>query len=421
MRSPACVGYGRDRSRRRSKPRRWRSSRAGKTSNERPQTWSAGVSPACRAGETPALRSVEIVSTRFWIVVGIHIGQGVGLNRQGGQFARTLCRGGTARLAHQVGEILGIEMLRVLFRGNGGRDGIAGAEVDAELETGDGHLVVGEQGGAADAGAVDTRAVRAAEVADEQQAIGLDEDTVQFRDTLVIQAQVAVFLAADEDKILVEFNRLAAFEWNELGTHGWSHRLATCRTGAPRSSSGWKDGFTTAYHRSHSLRAIQADSWQLARQLASAGHTAATGRCRRSRLLLASAQLALEPGGLVSLERRLQWLGVVDALSVAPPPVDGVDHGLEIEAHVGIWLEERYPNGGQGLLVMALPNEAGVRLPGASDHQGVRTGRPPIEHGHTLAAAQQVYLHQVHALQHQTLPLAEVEIAPGAAGPLVRR
>ena len=83
-----------------------------------------------------------------------------------------------------------------------GGGGVVGAEVDAELVVGDGQLVVGQQGRPADALAVDARAVGAAQVAQQQQAVGLDDDAVHLRDALVIQAQVAVFLAADDDEVL---------------------------------------------------------------------------------------------------------------------------------------------------------------------------------------------------------------------------
>src|SRR6516164_1630263 len=134
-------------------------------------------------------------------LVGVDVGELVALQlfeagaRPAGVVALFVLVGPAAGLAEQVGDFVGVKVLCV-FVGVDLLGGGVGAEVDAELVVRDAELIVGQQGGAADAGAVDAGAVGTAQVADEKQAVGLDNDAVHLGDALVLQAHVALFLAA---------------------------------------------------------------------------------------------------------------------------------------------------------------------------------------------------------------------------------
>lgn len=97
---------------------------------------------------------------------------------------------------------------------------IAWAERNAKLMAGDGELVVGKQGRPANALPVHARAVGASQVAQEEQAVRFDDDTVHLGNTLMVQAQVAIFPAADERQVFDDLNRRRAIERNQLGAHG---------------------------------------------------------------------------------------------------------------------------------------------------------------------------------------------------------
>src|SRR5262249_53183583 len=96
---------------------------------------------------------------------------------------------------------------------------LAGTQLDLELHTRDVQLVVGQQGGPADALVVHAGAVGAAEIADQQKTVRLDDDAVQLGYALVVEVEVAIFLAADKNEILDDLNRFTAVERNQLGSH----------------------------------------------------------------------------------------------------------------------------------------------------------------------------------------------------------
>ena len=60
----------------------------------------------------------------------------------------------------------------------------------------------GKQRGPADALAVDARAVRAAEIADEKQSIGLGDHAVQLGDALRFETDIAVLVPAEQGEVL---------------------------------------------------------------------------------------------------------------------------------------------------------------------------------------------------------------------------
>ncbi len=67
-------------------------------------------------------------------------------------------------------------------------------------------LVVRQQRRPAHPGAIDARAVGAAQVAHEQQAVCLNDDAVELGDALVLQTKVAILLAADQRHVLADLN-----------------------------------------------------------------------------------------------------------------------------------------------------------------------------------------------------------------------
>lgn len=76
---------------------------------------------------------------------------------------------------------------------------LARAQMHAELHASEGELVPGKQSTASHALTVDARAVRAAQIANEEQAIGLGDGTVQLRDAGVIKNYVAQATFAAND------------------------------------------------------------------------------------------------------------------------------------------------------------------------------------------------------------------------------
>src|SRR5207302_5753463 len=91
-----------------------------------------------------------------------------------------------------------------------------------ELEVGNRQVVVGKEGGATDALAIDPRAVGAAQVAQQEQSVCLDDHAVHLGDALVVQPKVAVLLAADERQVLDDLNRRTTVERNQLGAYDHS-------------------------------------------------------------------------------------------------------------------------------------------------------------------------------------------------------
>ena len=74
-------------------------------------------------------------------------------------------------LLHELGQILLVEGLGVVVGlDRGGR--LIRAELNAVVEVGNGHLIIGQQSRSPYPGAVDPGAVGAAEVAEQQQAVG---------------------------------------------------------------------------------------------------------------------------------------------------------------------------------------------------------------------------------------------------------
>ena len=176
---------------------------------------STGVSPvarseshrrdACATSKRPPPRNANANLPRRLCTSG-SIGQRIGLHRRGKQRIAFSCAGAWRLALRSRSATSWASRCCVCSSWTHGRRP-RGAEVDAELVVGDAQLVVGQQGRPADALAVDARAVGAAQVAQQQQAVGLDDDAVHLRDALVLQPQVAVLLAADHDQVLDDLDR----------------------------------------------------------------------------------------------------------------------------------------------------------------------------------------------------------------------
>jgi hypothetical protein len=133
------------------------------------------------------------------------------------------------------GDFGGLKLLRSV---RGRLRGFIGSQSNAKLVTGDSQLVVGQKCGTADALPVDARAVRAAEVAQEEQAVGLHDDAVHLRNRLVSQAYITLIASPYERQILGDSDWSRAIEGNQLGTHGKDgigERTAGGRGNIPRT------------------------------------------------------------------------------------------------------------------------------------------------------------------------------------------
>src|SRR5947209_5725044 len=60
----------------------------------------------------------------------------------------------------------------------------------------------------------------AGQAAQEEQAIGLDDDAVHLRNRLVVKTQIAIFLTTHERQIFDDVNRSRTIKRNQLGAHG---------------------------------------------------------------------------------------------------------------------------------------------------------------------------------------------------------
>ena len=95
------------------------------------------------------------------------------------------------------------------------------SEMHSEFLTGNRELIAGEQRSADDTLTVDLRPVGARQVADEQQPVGPDENTVHFGDALVLKHQIALLvLAANNRNITLDGDRCFAINRNQLCQHG---------------------------------------------------------------------------------------------------------------------------------------------------------------------------------------------------------
>src|SRR5262245_32250244 len=117
---------------------------------------------------------------------------------------------------HHVCEFRRGQLLRAFVRHD---RRFARPDVDPEFQAGDAQLLVRQQGRPADALAIDAGAVCAAQIADQQNAVGFHQYAVLFRDALMVEPQVAILLPADEDQVLRQLQRRTAVEGDELRAH----------------------------------------------------------------------------------------------------------------------------------------------------------------------------------------------------------
>lgn len=103
----------------------------------------------------------------------------------------------------------------------GGDVGFAGAEEDFVFDAGEGEFVAWKEGASEDALVVDTGSVGAAEVSDEEEAIGFGNDTVELGDAVVVDDDVAeAFFPPDDAEIACDRDGRPAVEWDEFCLHG---------------------------------------------------------------------------------------------------------------------------------------------------------------------------------------------------------
>src|SRR5262249_32038003 len=143
-----------------TRPRRTSSRRAASA-----KTRSVSISRPSRSKTTARTGVRSSVLGGRGAVIGIDVGELGRLDRLGGQFAVAVAVGAVLAV-DQGGHVVGVEVhgaLALLGRR------LARPQVDLEAQAGDRQLVVGQQRRPADALAVDTRAVGAAEVAQQEQ------------------------------------------------------------------------------------------------------------------------------------------------------------------------------------------------------------------------------------------------------------
>src|SRR5205823_2433419 len=97
------------------------------------------------------------------LFLGVDVGQGIGMHRRGGKVAGLTDGRAPFGAAEQACQLLGVELLGVCVRGSRGL--LVGPEMHRKLEAGDAQMIVGQESSAANALAVDARAVGAAQVA----------------------------------------------------------------------------------------------------------------------------------------------------------------------------------------------------------------------------------------------------------------
>jgi len=146
----------------------------------------------------------------------INVRQEIGMEWRGRQMVRGAAGCWPLRCVKQVGHLIGIQPVRVLLRKV---RALVGAQENAKLEPGYAQVVIGQQDGAADTQAIDACAVRAAQVAQEQEAVRFDDQTMHFRDALVVETQITIFLASHQREVIVDVDGRRAVKRDKLGSH----------------------------------------------------------------------------------------------------------------------------------------------------------------------------------------------------------
>src|SRR5438105_12313962 len=186
----------------------------------------------------------------------INVRQEIGMEWRGWQMIRGARGCWPLGCVKQVGHLVGIQPLRVLLRKV---IVLIGAQENAKLEPGYAQVVIGQEDGAADTLAIDARAVRAAQVAQEQEAVRFDDQTMHFRDALVVQAQITIFLASHQREIIVDVDRRRAVKRDKLGSHDY-----TAAKEKDHAAARPPPGLGCAFHsiRQAGARSRGASAWQ---------------------------------------------------------------------------------------------------------------------------------------------------------------
>src|SRR5262245_11826970 len=162
-------------------------------------------------------------STLF--VIGIYVGKLIVFDGDGRNLAGAVV-GLSGRLF--VEQRLHVAGIHLHCKFSGRRRRLAGPEVHPESQTRHAQLIVWEKCRPAHALTVDPRAVRAAQIANQQQSVGFHDDAVLLGDALMVEAHVAILLPADHGQVFDQVHRRTAVHGNELRAHGRDHDAGAC-------------------------------------------------------------------------------------------------------------------------------------------------------------------------------------------------
>ena len=101
---------------------------------------------------------------------------------------------------------------------------IIGTQVDPKMEAAESQPIVRQEGGAAHPLTVDARPVGAPQITQQQKAVGLYDHAVHLGNAFVIQAEIAVLFAPNDDEIALDLNWWTPVKGNELGPHKSTRR-----------------------------------------------------------------------------------------------------------------------------------------------------------------------------------------------------
>jgi hypothetical protein len=96
---------------------------------------------------------------------------------------------------------------------------IIGTQIDPKMEAAESEAIVRQEGGAAHPLAVDARPVSAPQITQHQKAVGLYDHAVHLGNAFVIQAEIAILLAPDDDEVALDLNWWTPVKGNELSPH----------------------------------------------------------------------------------------------------------------------------------------------------------------------------------------------------------
>src|SRR5207302_8247981 len=111
---------------------------------------------------------------------------------------------------------------------------------------------------------------------------------------------------------------------------------------------------------------------------------------------------------LVGLQGGIKRTRIIDVSVVLGANIDGLDERLNLQNDILVEGCERHWNRLKWLGAISRPHGAERRLLLSRHQHIIRTVRPSVLHGHSLASAQQVDLHKVRDSFHETAALPQV-------------